>query len=380
MTAFFLWPAFARCSSIFVPDVSRNARLNSTAVVFGLCWCWCLVPFLALAQVSGTPEVLSKPDLLGARVVIVQDDQATLAFKVRPERVRQMLERGLTHLTGQPTPNRAWLSLVSTQDIVGLKVYSKPGPLAGTRPAVVAAAIEGLLAIGLPPSHIVIWDKNLLDLRAAGFGELARQYGVELTSSLSEGWDESRAYANSSILGQLVAGDLEFQRKGEGLGRKSFLSKLLTHRLTRIVNISPLLNNYAAGVAGNLYGLALGSVDNSLRFENDTGTLVSVVPEICALEELGDRVALNIVDALICQYEGEVELRLHYATSLNQLRLSKDPVALDVLSVDELTDLRRFRGLDISHYTNQMRIYRNASAVWIEVSDPARISLERVRP
>ena len=319
-------------------------------------------------------------DLLGARVVIVQDDQATRDFQVQPERVGRMLERGLTNLTGQRTMRRAWLSLVTTQDVVGLKVYSKPGPLTGTRPAVVAAVLEGLLAAGLPRSHLVIWDKNLLDLRAAGFVDLARHYGVEVAASVSEGWDETRAYGISPILGQLVAGDLEFQKTGEGVGRKSFLSKLLTHRLTRLVNISPLLNHYAAGVAGNLYGLALGSVDNTLRFENDTAALVQVVPEICALEELGDRVVLNIVDALICQYEGEFEPRLHYATALNQLRLSRDPVALDVLSVDELNDLRRFRGLDISRYTNQMRIYRNASALWIGVSDPARINLERFRP
>ena len=105
----FLWPAFAQGVNIFLPDVSRNARLNSTAVVFWLGWFWWLMPFFALAQTPGTPEVSSKMDLLGARVVIVQDDQATRDFQVQPERVGRMLERGLTNLTGQRTMRRAWL-------------------------------------------------------------------------------------------------------------------------------------------------------------------------------------------------------------------------------------------------------------------------------
>ena len=41
--------------------------------------------------------------------------------------------------------------------------------LSGTRPAVVAAVIQGLLAAGLPPTNIVIWDKHTYDLRDAGY-------------------------------------------------------------------------------------------------------------------------------------------------------------------------------------------------------------------
>jgi len=64
------------------------------------------------------------------------------------------------------------LSLVSTQDIVGLKVYSKPGPNSGTRPAVVSAVVQGLIAAGLPPKQVIIWDREEADLREAGFFEL----------------------------------------------------------------------------------------------------------------------------------------------------------------------------------------------------------------
>lgn len=357
--------------------MSRNAQLI-TAAIFCYCCLWCLGARDALAQPPGTRGAFSRPDQLFARVILVEDDRATRAFKVQPDRVAGMLEAGLTNLTGQPTAAAAWRTLVSSQDVVGLKVYSIAGPVIGTRPAVVAAALEGLLAAGLSPSNLVIWDRKLEHLQAAGFVDLARRYGVRVAASQAEGWDE-RKYYESPLLGQLVAGDLEFQKTGDGVGRKSFVTRLVTRQLTRIINISPLLNHYSTGVAGNLYSLAAGSVDNFLRFENDTGRLTQAIPELVALPELGDRVALNIVDALICQYEGEHELHLHYAVALNQLRLSADPVALDVLSLEELSELRRQRNVTALGPTNVVNIYRNASVLQIGVGDPSHIYVERLR-
>ena len=61
-----------------------------------------------------------------ARVVSVCDTEATDAFRPRPEVVRRMVNRAITNLTGKIGVKEAWLSLVSTQDVVGVKVYSVP--------------------------------------------------------------------------------------------------------------------------------------------------------------------------------------------------------------------------------------------------------------
>ena len=87
--------------------------------------------------------------------------------------MRALVRRGLTNFTGRADANAAWRSLVTTQDVVGLKVFSAPGPQVGTRPSVVIGVIEGLLAAGVAADHIVIWDRQLSELRAAGFGEVA---------------------------------------------------------------------------------------------------------------------------------------------------------------------------------------------------------------
>src|SRR5262249_4636946 len=217
----------------------------------------------------------------------------------------------------------AWSSLISTQDTVGIKVFSAPGHTSGTRPAVVEALVKSLLDAGHPQKQIVVWDKHLSDLRQAGFFELAERYGVRVAGAAEAGYDEKTFY-ETALLGQLVWGDLEFGQKGEGVGRKSYVSKLVTQQMTKIINVNPLLNHTFAGVSGNLGGLALGSVDNTIRFENDAERLATGVPEIIALPALGDRVILNIVDALICQYQGEEKTLLQYSQPLNQLWFSTD--------------------------------------------------------
>jgi hypothetical protein len=335
------------------------------------------VIFFLLAAIGLRAEPLAASlSAPGPRVVIVEDRAATEAFQPRPAVVEAMVRRGLTNLTGQTTVRAAWLSLLAVDDIVGLKVYSRPGLTSGTRPAVVAAVAQSLIAAGMRPEQIIIWDKEEADLREAGFMTLATQLGVRVAASTQAGYNATNYY-DTPLIGNLLFGELEFEKKGEGVGRKSFVAKLVTSEMTKIINITPLLNNNEAGVCGNLYSLALGSVDNSLRFENDPGRLAQAVPEIYALPILGDRVVLNITDALICQYEGGQRGLLHYSTVLNQLRFSRDPVALDVLSIKELTRQRgSFHGPNLRP---NFELYRNAALLELGVSDLSRVQIETLR-
>lgn len=321
------------------------------------------LPFITTNQVA----------TLQSRVVIVQDPLATDHFLPQLGRVQAMVERGITNTTGRATVTQAWLSLLSTNDIVGLKVYSDPGQNSGTRPAVVQAVIQELIAAGLPPTNIVIWDKSSTPLRLAGYYDLAQSLGVRIDSSVHAGYDPTNFY-DTALIGNLIWGDLEFDKKGEGVGRKSFVSKLVGRELTKIINVTPLLNNNLSGVSGNLYGLAMDSVDNTVRFENDADRLARAVPEIYALPSVGDRVVLNIVDALICQYEGGERSMLHYSAILNQLRFSKDPVALDVLSIKELERQRQLAG--VAAIKPDLELYENAALLELGVADPTNVRVD----
>jgi hypothetical protein len=287
-----------------------------------------------------------------------------------------MFNRGIEKLTGKSDVKSAWRTFVSPKDVVGLKVYSGPGPNSGTRPAVVEAVVQGLLEAGIPATNIIVWDRKLAGL-LPGFSFLAERYNIRLAGSADAGYDEKVFYDNE-LPGTLSAGDLEFDRNGTTTGRRSYVSKLLTGSITKIINVAPLLNHNLAGVCGNLYGLAMGSVDNTERFQPKGNSLARAVPEIYALHALSDHVVLNITDALIGQYLGEQMSLLHYSTELNEIWLSKDPVALDVLAVQELDRERQMAKMP-STFENP-ELYQNADVyLQLGVSDPSKIRLDVLR-
>ena len=308
-----------------------------------------------------------------SRVVVVSDARATVAFQPQPEKVRALFNRGLLQFSGKTDVALSWKSFVATNDVVGIKVYSAPGANSGTRPSVVAAVVEGLLATGIPSKNIIIWDKELVDLRLAGFFELGERYKIGVAAGSAAGYDEKEFY-ESPLIGNLVWGDSEFGKKEGAVGRKSFLTKLVTKKITKIISVVPLLNHNLAGTTGHLCSLALGSVDNTQRFEQGE-RLATALPEIYALPSLGDKVVLNITDGLLCQYQGEQRSLLHYSAPLNEIWFSKDPVALDVLAIEELE--RQRNAAKVPGTKTNLEIYRNASLLELGLSEPKNIRIER---
>ncbi len=313
-----------------------------------------------------------------ARVVQVDGVGLQSAFLADDARVAVAFNLGLFTLTRTANISDAWRSLVHTNDTVGIKVFSQPGPLSGTRPAVVAAIVHGLLAAGLPPDKIIIWDKHAADLRAAGFFKLAAQLGVRVAGAAETGYDPNTFYLpDSPVIGSLVWGDSEFGLKGEGIGKKSFVSKLVSQQITKIISVAPLLNENDAGLCGHFFSLCLGSVDNTRRFEGDSDRLAVALPEIYALPSVGDRVVLNVTDALLGQYLGGPASFLQYATVLDQIWLSRDPVALDTLALKELARQRKIFEVPLPKLNYQL--YTNAVLLQLGINDPSRIQIEMVK-
>ncbi|HOK78181.1 MAG TPA: DUF362 domain-containing protein [Verrucomicrobiota bacterium] len=364
-----IWPegAFPARKSFFVRFAPAGVSVLLTLFLF------------ARATDSFPAQPSTAPTEVGrskSRVVIVEDQGAVSAFVPRLDVVRQMFDRALTNWTGKASVAESWRAIVSTQDVVGIKVVSAPGPLSGTRPAVVEAAVESLVDAGFPPKQIIIWDKHYSNLKAAGFVELAEKYGVRVAGSADAGYDSEHFY-DSVVVGQLVWGDHEFGGQRPGIGRKSFVSKLLTREITKLISIAPLLNHNHAGVSGHLFSLAFGSVDNTIRFINAPGQLQMAVPDICALPEVGDKLVLSITDALVAQYYGEERALLHYARPLCQLRFSKDPVALDVLSIHEIERQRALADTPSSKI--DLQLYANASLIELGVSELRDIQVEIIK-
>ena len=353
------------------PDLRVRATFHSRVATFFAAL------FIFLSSLTLTPfasEPALDPNAWMGRVLVVENPAATVSFVPQPDPIRRMIENGIVSFTGRPDEKSAWLSLVSTNDKIGIKVYSTSGA-SGTRRAVVEAIAQGLINAGIPPKQITIWDRRLADLRQAGWFDLAERLGVRVAGAMEAGFDEKQFY-ETALLGKLVYGDHEFGKKSDAAGRRSFLSSLVTSNMTKIINVPPLLNHNLAGVVGCLHGLALGSVDNTLRFEADPDRLATAIPEIFALEPIADHLVLNIVDALISQYQGEERTLLHYSAAMNELWFSRDPVALDVLSIAELSNQRRTA--DAPPLRGSTEIFSNAALLDLGTADRSRFRIERL--
>jgi len=73
--------------------------------------------------------------------------------------VRHMLSAGMKSLTGDTADRDAWSRFISPQDVVGIKVNCSGAPRICSAPEVVGAIVENLTAIGVPASHIYIYER-----------------------------------------------------------------------------------------------------------------------------------------------------------------------------------------------------------------------------
>src|SRR5258705_30776 len=113
--------------------VSRNAQ-SYLRNFSGFLMPMAFAAYCAAASVERITPATAAPSQ--PRVVVVRDLQATYAFKADPQIVSNMVAKATVQVTGKSNLAAAWQSLATTQDVIGLKVYSSPGANSGTRPAV----------------------------------------------------------------------------------------------------------------------------------------------------------------------------------------------------------------------------------------------------
>ncbi len=87
-------------------------------------------------------------------ILVVENVHATSTFTPQRGPVAEMMRAGILSITGKSTVPAAWLSLLTLQDIVGIKVCSAPGRVSGTRPEGCGSpGIPALIEAGIPPGQ-----------------------------------------------------------------------------------------------------------------------------------------------------------------------------------------------------------------------------------
>jgi uncharacterized protein (DUF362 family) len=312
----------------------------------------CIIALLAAACFCPAATQPAAP----AKVYYAVDPAAMAgARRANPAVVRRMVDSLVIAATGKPDVARAWGSLVKKSDKVGIKVAAAGGAVSGTNPEVVDAIVDGLKAAGLPASQIIVWDRNLEDLLAAGYRRDGSRYLLRWTDA-AKGYDP-QAEVNAPVLGKLIWGDSGFGEKsklrfsdmrGDQLSSKSLYSKILSREVTKIINVPSLTDSFLTGINGALANMVLPNLDNWRRFTKPPAYGDPYLAEIYADAMIKEKVVLTILDGLVMQYAGGPFANPGFLQDHFTIYASRDPVAVDASAtrlVDEARKLSKLPAL-----------------------------------
>ncbi|MGD0057839.1 MAG: DUF362 domain-containing protein [Verrucomicrobiia bacterium] len=349
------------------------SRAPATAVIFAV--------LASLGLTSGHAEDTNSPALapvVKSRVVLVRDASAVENYSVDPAKAQAMVAAGIQSLTGESDEAAAWRHFVSSNDVVGIKISTQSGPLQSTRRAVVEAIAHGLRAAGVLGTNVYIFDRDPLQMQAAGYLPVRGTNSMTVASVIDgTGWD-AKVYFQNNLAGKLIWGDLLFGKDDEVLSKRSHLPKLVTGTITKLINVPVLQDNDVCGLAGCLYNLSLGMVDNTRRFETLGQHGDPMIAEICAMPQVRGKLVLNIMDGLIAGYAGGPGFKPQYSWNNGALYFSTDPVAIDSLCLEAI-DARR-RGAKVTLAGLQASHIATASRLGLGQSDRAKIDLVEIKP
>src|SRR5467141_922284 len=141
-------------------------------------------------------------------VYAVHNADSIKNYNTNPRGVRDMVNRLVMAVTGQSDVAKAWGSLVSPGERVGIKISAAGGELFTTHHDIVNAIVDGLVASGHPRSSIIVWDRSLGGVKDAAYRPAVDGYQVKAIAP-HDGYDP-KAVLSAPLLGKLVWGDLEY--------------------------------------------------------------------------------------------------------------------------------------------------------------------------
>ena len=281
-------------------------------------------------------------------VYVVRNPDSIKQYKTNPHIVREMVNRLVMAVTGQSDVAKAWGSLVSPGERVGIKISAAGGELFTTHHDIVNAIVDGLAAAGHPRSSIIVWDRSLGGIKEAGYRPTVDGYQVKAIAP-HEGYD-AKAMLSAPLAGKLVWGDFEYVgdtgkmplfADADATSNVSHFSKLISSDVDKIINVPVMSVSETNGIAGCIYNMTIPNIDNWRRFAQGSRFGAGSLAEIYANPLIAKKVVLNLMDGLMAQYAGGPQPQPNYAVHHGTLYASKDPVALDAIALKLLEEWRK---------------------------------------
>src|SRR5213079_2799054 len=200
-----------------------------------------LVLFCAITSgLAQSPQTAPTPSIVYA----VHDPSSIKDYKTNPRVVHEMVNRLVLAATGQSDVGKAWASLVSPDDRIGIKISAAGGELFTTHHDIVNAIVDGLAATGHPRSSIVVWDRSLGGIKEAGYRSAVDGYQVKAIAP-HNGYD-AKAMLSAPLVGKLVWGDFDYVPDGgkmpmvadaEATSNVSHFSHIVSSQVEHIIHV-----------------------------------------------------------------------------------------------------------------------------------------------
>jgi len=252
------------------------------------------------------------------KVILIREENAIDPMgNINPKVIQQMLDRGVSELTGERNPVEAWKNLFKPTDIVGIK--SNVWAYLPTPEELENAIVKRLMDVGIPKKNIGIDDRGVLD-------------------------------------------------------NPIFKSS------TALINVRPLRTHHWSGIGGCIknYCMFVPAYQLPLYYHSDA---CSPLASIWSKPIIKGKTRLNILSLLRIQFysRGPHHFDRRFVSEYKGLLIGKDPVALDsigarLLQLQRITHFGEDRPLD----TPPTHIYMADEKYKLGISDLRRIDLVKL--
>ncbi len=271
------------------------------------------------------------PGLFPGLVVGVTHPGSIVNGVYQAEPVRQMMDKGMTALTGAPDWTQAWRSLFEKGDVVAIKVSPVGGPTLCSDARVLHAILDGLKQAGITGGDVIVYNRYREELLHAGIDKwvppgVRMEFGSPRFTETQldmDGYDPEHYMEMALIQPGQSWSDSHF--------RRSYVAKTITRQVNKFINLPVLKHHQSAGVTIALKNMSHGMVNNVYRshMTPTANTCGIFIPSVVNLPVFREKAVLHICDAVKALYHGGPGERSQFVWEHKSMYFATDPVALD---------------------------------------------------
>jgi hypothetical protein len=222
-------------------------------------------------------------------------------------------------------------------DVVGIKVNCGGHPWCVSAYEIVAEIVRQLGAAGVPPTQVYIYERFQNQLDEVNYAPHLPEGVTIVAAETRNQRADNRGYDPATYVEADLFGEED---------TRSNMMKLVSQKLTKIINVPNMKDHGATGATGCLKNIAYGSFSNVARthYRGKSHTY-SFVGTLASVEPLRSRTVLQIMDGLRGVWHGGPFARTRkYVFYPKQILFGTDPVAIDRLLLDIIDDERKRQG------------------------------------